>query len=114
MADILFKNNTLPMINGDFVIVDRIELVKQHIYAALNTMYGDWLLDYTKGIDYVGGLRNLTFLDHDIKNQIKGVDGVVSVQNYRRVFDKENLKIRISAVVKTVYGHLPIDEVINR
>lgn len=114
MSDILSKNNTLPMLNGDFVLVDRIELIRQHICTALNTMYGDWLLDPDKGIDYAGGLRNLTFLDHDVKNQIKGVKGVVSIQNYKRTFDKENLTVLISAVVETIYGNLPIDEVINK
>ena len=50
MTDILMNNNRLPMYNGDFVLTDGIEEIKQHIVTALNTFYTDWLLNYTKGI----------------------------------------------------------------
>ena len=57
MTDIKIENNRLMMKNGDFELVDGIDEVKQHIIIALNTFYTDWILDYTKGVDYAYGMR---------------------------------------------------------
>ena len=110
MTDILMNNNRLPMYNGDFVLTDGIEEIKQHIVTALNTFYTDWLLNYTKGIDYAFGLRHEEFLEHDCKNQILGVNGVVSLANFNMRFNRETLEWNITAGVKTVYGKLEINE----
>lgn len=114
--DILINNNRLPMIDGDFQLTDRLQLIKQHISVALNTMYADWLLNYQKGIDYDRDLKSgdMTFLDHDVKKQIDGVEGVVSIKNYTRKFDRKTLTVVIVAIVETIYGDLPIKEVINK
>ena len=112
--DILMQNNRLPMENGDFRLANGIDEVKQHIITALNTFYGDWILDYTKGIDYAYGLRHEEFLEYDIKNQLSGVQGVLSVDNFTMEFDKTNLTINVIASIKTVYGKVDIQSEISR
>lgn len=111
--DIYMKDNKLPMLNGDFQLVSGIDEIKQQITVALNTFYGDWVLDYTKGIDYAYGFRHEEFLEHDVKNQIRGVKGVLSVDDFTMDYDKTNLTLNISAVVKTTYGKLDLRSSIN-
>lgn len=112
--DILMQNNRLPMGNGDFQLSNGIDEIKQHIIVALNTFYGDWVLDYTKGIDYAYGLRHEEFLEYDIKNQINGVNGVLSVDNFKMEFDKTSLTLNVVASIRTVYGKVDIQNSINR
>mgnify|MGYP005755574655 CR=1 FL=1 len=107
------NDNKLPMMNGDFQLVSGIDEIKQQITVALNTFYGDWVLDYTKGIDYAYGVRHEEFLEHDVKNQIRGVKGVLSVDDFTMDYDKTNLTLNISAVVKTTYGKLDLRSSIN-
>ena len=111
--DIYMNDNKLPMMNGDFQLVSGIDEIKQQIIVALNTFYGDWVLDYTKGIDYAYGVRHEEFLEHDVKNQIRGVKGVLSVDDFTMDYDKTNLTLNISAVVKTTYGKLDLRSSIN-
>lgn len=114
MTDILMENNRLPMLNGDFQFVDELNEIIQQVVIALHTMYGDWLLEYLKGIDFVRDLRNMIFLDHDIKKQILGVKGVTGIKQYQRNFDRKTLTVQIIAVIKTIYGDFPINEAINK
>lgn len=112
MTDIFIKDNRLPIYNGDFRLVNNLEEVKQHIIVALNTFYSDWVLNTAKGIDYVSGMRNQEFLEHDVKAQIEGVRNVISVDNLSAFFDKSDYTMKISAIVKTAYGKTEV--LINR
>ena len=112
--DILMKHTGLPMLNGDWQLVNGTEEIKQHIVTALNTFYGDWILDYTKGIDYAHGLRHDEFLEYDIKKQITGVKGVMSLDNFNMEFNKNDLTVNVTAAIKTIYGKLDIQTTINR
>lgn len=114
MTDIKMENNRLVMQDGDFVLVDGIDEIKQHIIVALNTFYNDWLLDYTRGIDYATGMRNTEFLEHDVKKQLQGVKDVQSVDNFTLMFDRSDLKIKITAQIKTKYGNIDINEEIQQ
>lgn len=114
MTDILAKDNRLQMYDGDFQLVNHIEEIKQQIIVALNTFYADWLLDYRKGIDYVFGLRHEEFLQHDCKNQIMGVKGVLSVIKLNMNFDRNTFTTKITACIKTVYGTIEVNPSIKQ
>lgn len=109
MTDIKIENNRLAMQDGDLVLVEGIDEIKQHVIVALNTFYKDWLLDSSKGIDYARGIRNTEFLEHDVKKQIQGVKDVQSVNDFILEFDRKNLSIKISANIKTRYGNLSLN-----
>ncbi len=113
MTDILMNNNRLPMYNGDFILVQGIDEIKQHIITALNTFYTDWLLNFEKGIDYAFGMRNEEFLEHDCKKQILGVEGVTALLNFSMTFDRQIMGWHIFSGIKTVYGKLEINETIG-
>lgn len=114
MTDIKMYNDSLPMIAGDFTLVDGVEEIKQHIIVALNTFYTDWLLDYTKGIDYTRGMRELEFLEHDCKSQIRGVDGVINIINFTMNFNRQTLVVEVQAGIQTIYGRVDIAQTISR
>ena len=109
MTDILIDNNKLKVFNGDFIPVNNLEEVKQHIIVALNTLYGEWILDDTKGIDYAFGMRNNNILENDVRKQILGVNKVKSLDKFKLIYDKENLTINISADIYTDYGSFYLD-----
>lgn len=113
MTDIKMTGNRLPLVNGDFQLTDGIDEIKQQIIVALNTFYGDWLLDYRKGIDYTKGMRQNEFLEHDAKSQILGVDGVTNIINFTLEFDKPNLIVQIMAGIQTVYGRVDIAQTLQ-
>ena len=113
MTDFKVKNNRLVFSCGDFAIVDGLEEVKQHIIAALYTFKGDWALNKQKGINYAYGFRNRAFLEKDIRQQILGVKNVYSLDNFTMEFDKTTLAINVTAVIKTSYGDLTLNENLN-
>ena len=114
MTDIKMDYDRLPMVDGDFQLTDGIDEIKQHIIVALNTFYGHWILDYTKGIDYTKGMRQNEFLEHDSKSQILGVDGVTNIINFTLTFDKPTLKVQILAGIQTIYGRIDIAQTLQQ
>lgn len=114
MTDIKMYYDRLPMIDGDFQLINGVEEIKQHIIVALNTFYTDWLLDYTKGIDYTRGMRQLEFLEHDCKSQIRGVEGVTNIINFIMNFNRQTLTVEVQAGIQTIYGRVDIEQQITR
>ncbi len=110
MKNIQIQNNKLIFSDGDFKLADNIELIQQEIIIALNTFYCDWILDPAKGIDYTGGLRNLAFLEADIKKQILEVNNVKSIDKLEILLNRETLSINVSAVIRTEFGNIKISE----
>ena len=111
--DILINENKLAFDEGDLVIADGIIEIKQHIITALKTMYGEWILDNSKGLDYAAGLRNHELFENDIKKQILGVNGVEAVENFGIRFNKPEMSIGVSSDIRTIYGTFLLDEVIK-
>ena len=73
MKDIkLTDNNRLEIKNGDLVLVDGVDRIKQHLTVAIKgTLPGTWLLDPMVGIDWFSGLAVYTsILKAQVKNAI--------------------------------------------
>ena len=114
MSDLQITDDGLGREDNNFIIINGVEKVRQHIVTALNTFYTDWILDCTKGIDYALGLRNMEFLEYDVKRQLKEVEDVESVNDFSMDFDRETLTVNISAQIKTAYGMLDLSESIRQ
>ena len=106
MTDISINQNHLEITNGDFVAVSDIDEIKQHIIVALNTFYGDWILNRNKGIDYAYGFKHPDFMEIEIKKQILEVDKVQSINNFKLNFDRNTLALNVYADINTEYGNL--------
>lgn len=83
MTDIKIEDNTLPFENGDLQMVNNVDRIIQHIGTGLYMLKGDWVLDYTQGIDYLSGLKKYpNVLRAEVKNAISTVDGIDRVTQF--------------------------------
>ena len=100
------STNGLNFQTGDFELISQKERIIQHVRTALYTFKNEWILDKNRGIDSSTGLKNLDFLEYEIRTQILQVDGVISIANYSQNFDKTTLSVRIDATLITKYGEV--------
>lgn len=115
MKDIkLTENNRLEFKNGDLVLVDGIDRIKQHITVAVKGILpGTWLLDPKVGIDWFSGLAvYLSILKAQVKNAINNVWGVDLLKNYE--FNTDNPEqYKVTGVVVTNNENLNFNEVVS-
>lgn len=100
MKDIkLTDNNRLEIKNGDLVLVDGVDRIKQHLTVAIKgTLPGTWLLDPMVGIDWFSGLAVYTsILKAQVKNAIRNVFGVSILMNFN--FDDSTQNFKVNGVV---------------
>jgi len=100
MKDIkITSDNRIEIKNGDFVLIDGVDRVKQHLTVALKGILpGTWLLDPTVGIDYFSGLAVYTsILKAQIKNAIRNVFGVSILRQFN--FEEVNQTYNVTGSV---------------
>ena len=112
MRDLKIENNRLVWNNGDLQMVEGLELIKQQILVGLYTLLGEWLLDYTVGIDFERNMRDDVFWQHDIKKVILSTDGVRKIEKLSVIKERQN--INITAFIKTELGDIELNEVIHQ
>lgn len=114
MKDIkVTEDNKLEMRNGDFVLVDGVDRVKQHLTTGIKGILpGTWLLDIKAGIDYFGGMAVYTsILKAQIKNAIKTVWGVDLLKTF--VFDDSTQNYKVNGTVLVDNENLNFSEDIS-
>ena len=111
--DLLINGSSLAFEDGDLAIADGITEIKQHIMTALKTLYGEWILDNSKGLDYAAGFRDIELLENNVKNQILGVVGVEALENFDIRFNKQEMSVCVNSGIKTVYGNFSVEETIR-
>lgn len=96
-----FDNNDLAFVDGDLVVVEGDECVKQHIKTGLFILPMDWFFDITKGINWFNGFKNdPKFLNAQIKDAIKSVENVVRLGKIK--FYNSTPHWKVNAIVYTV------------
>lgn len=111
MKDIkLTEDNRIEFKNGDFVLVDGVDRVKQHIRTGITGILpGTWLLDIKAGIDHFGGLSTyLSIYKAQIKNAIREVWGVSLLKNF--VFDDSTENYNVQGIVLVNNENLNFNE----
>lgn len=105
----LTDENRIYFANNEFLTVDGEERIKQQISkTGLKLLLGDWILDYRKGIDYIGGLRAYPqILKSQIKAAIGEVWGVNKVLSFS--FNDGTEVYNVKAVVMSDYGQLNVE-----
>lgn len=94
----LTDDNRIAFRNGDFETVEGEERIKQQIKTGIKIMLGDWILDYRKGVDIIGGLRAYpNILKAQIKSAIQEVWGVDRVLRFS--FDDSTEIYKVKATV---------------
>ena len=115
MKDIkITEENRLEIKNGDLVLVDGVDRIKQHISVAVRGILpGTWLLDAKVGIDWFSGLAvYLSILKAQVKNAINNVWGVDLLKNYEFNTDDADL-YKVSGVVIINNENLNFNEVVS-
>lgn len=95
----LTDDNRIAFKNGDFETVEGEERIKQQIKTGIKIMLGDWILDYRKGVDIIGGLRAYkNILKAQIKSAIQEVFGVDRVLKFSFDDSTEVYKVKVTVM----------------
>ena len=96
-----FDNYDLEFKNGDLVVTDGSECIKQQVKTGLFILPLDWFLDITRGINYFLSFRdNPKKLRAQIRDAIQSVENVVRLGSFK--FDSSTTKWKVQAIVYTV------------
>lgn len=92
-------DNRISFKNGDFELIDGENRMKQQIQVGLKILKNDWILDWRKGINYIGGLRAYPdILKAQIKSAIQEVSGVDRVLKYEFDDTTEVYKVKCTVL----------------
>jgi hypothetical protein len=97
--------------SGDFAQTDDTsgETTGQLVRIALKTLLGEWFLDTTRGLDYVGLIfvknPDLAAVEASIKDLILSIPGVAGIPIYKQSFDRPNRKLIVSGTLLDTQGN---------
>lgn len=92
---------------GDLVLATtKLELARQSVLVSLTTILGEWFLDTTEGVDWIGVLsrrNNKVEVDLAIKKAIKESSYITRIIEYNTEFNRATNKYSVSfkALVET-------------
>ena len=96
-----FDNYDLAFENGDLVVVDNVDCIKQQIRTGLFILPMDWFIDISKGINYFLAFRdNYKKLKAQIKDEIQSVFGVIRLGKFK--LNRLAQRWSVNAIVYTV------------
>lgn len=110
MTDLLLDRDThdLVIVNGDLVLVDGIDLIRQRLKQRLLTVKGEWFLDTTIGLPYFTELSKKGITQSRTRSlfitQIEGTQGVNKVTRLSLDFNSRTREIMLDFVVDTQFG----------
>lgn len=112
LRDIALSNDGFIIKNGDIIIIDGAEAVRQKLELSLTLWYGEWFLDTEKGMPYLtdvlGKQMLLTSVIAVIKMKIMEVEGITKIEKFLYEFDRKNRKLNIDFSVLTEYGIIEV------
>lgn len=110
MTDLLLDRDThdLVIVNGDLVLVDGIDLIRQRLKQRLLTVKGEWFLDVTIGLPYFAELSQKGITQSRVRSlfiaQIEGTEGVNRVTRLSLDFNSRTREIMLDFTVDTPFG----------
>lgn len=103
-------NNDLVILNGDLVLVRGTNAIVQDIHSVLQFFKGEWFLDTSQGIDWMGlaFVKNpdLNRLRAAIRSALLSVQGVTSIEALTINFDAQTRAASVAWTVLTDAGLL--------
>ena len=102
----------IQLVDGDLPEITQhmtgIQLTMQRVSIRLQTFLGEWILDTSKGIDYLG-LSDISPAPVEafsaiLRAETLAASGVVSISKWVATFDKPSQKISIEGVIETDDG----------
>ena len=114
MKSIKFDTETgsIPLVNGDFVMLDGKEAIKQNIIAFLHITKGEYFLNKNYGIDffntgYTTSNRKALF-DAEVLKWLKKKKWIKSISGYSSKMDNDILTVTIDKIY-TVDGDFKVE-----
>ena len=108
-----FKGD-LTITNGDLVILEGLDAIRQHVDVRLKFLLGENFLDTREGIPYfervLGKITSLTAVSEIFRSAILNTPGVINLNNFRFDFDGVTRKLFIDFTAQTTEGSLDFSE----
>lgn len=103
----------IEITNGDAVLADESVQVAQHCKIRLLFWQGEWILDYTKGVAYLGGIYSRSvsqeLKDQILKDAIVNTPGVKSLIDYAFGMDYAAHTALVTFEASTIYGDVIVE-----
>lgn len=120
MQDLKLNTTTwdVAIENGDFVLVDGLEALKQKVAISLKMFKGEWFLDQRQGMPWLQEILGRKFSNYSsiaglLRNAILKIDGVDSVEINGITYDGVTRALVINQVrVKGTVGEIELSEFI--
>ena len=107
------STHDLVIENGDLQFVEETEEVAQRVKIRLLFWYGEWILNYNKGVKYIDGIYSISksqeFKDQEIKRAILGTPGIQELIDYSFGVDTTNQTASIEFEATSVYGDIVVE-----
>jgi hypothetical protein len=98
----------LKIVDGDLVLTESTEAIRQHILQRLRSFLGEWFMDNTIGLPYFQQILvknpDQSKIDALFINQILGTPGVIQLNTYAFKPDFVNRKLEIAFSAQTTTG----------
>ena len=96
------------------LLSDSPETVAQNVMTRLALWQGSWFANLSSGTPWMQqilGKRDLA--EALIKSRILETDGVLQILEFQSIFNPDERRISISAVIETIYGQTTLEGTIN-
>jgi hypothetical protein len=104
--------------NGNYVIIEDIDVVKQLLESNLKLIKKDWFLNFDEGILYLdndngllGAVEVSSAHEGQILAAIENTTGILTVDQF--VFGIENNKMTVETTVNSEFGSISINQEFN-
>lgn len=93
------------------------ESVRINVETKLLVLLGEWFLDTTLGVDYLGKIAqkppDFAYLQSVVKATILATDGVQSIESFDMTFSQSSRIVSITASILTIYSTIPVPVQVN-
>ena len=94
--------------NGQLVMVEGQEEIRQHLEQRLRSFLGEWFLDQTIGIPYFDDILKKNVIPSEVEsifiNEILSTPGVVRLLTFDLTLDKDVRRLNLTFMAETVDG----------
>lgn len=100
--------------NGNLVLVEGQEEIKQHLEQRLRAFLGEWFLDQTIGVPYFDEILKKNVIPSEVEtifiNEILSTPGVVRLLTFDLTLIKSTRQLNLTFIAETVDGIVEFDE----
>jgi hypothetical protein len=104
----------LDLVNGDLVLTQSDDAIRQLIVQRLRTFLGEWFLDLSVGVPYFQDILkknpNIQVVDGVLKQTILDTPGVVELLTFELDFESGTRKLKVDCSIRTRTGVIDFSE----